>query len=74
MDFSNYQQRALHTEIYNSDMAIRYIVYEFGDVLKYIAALAAELDINLDDVAHVDLAKLAARAEAGTIGGSGDDR
>lgn len=47
---------------------------ELGDVLWYIAQLATELDINLDDVAEQNLAKLASRQTRGTLKGSGDNR
>jgi len=47
---------------------------EIGDVLWYCAALAAELGLDLGAVAEVNLAKLASRAERGTLQGSGDSR
>lgn len=50
------------------------IAYELGDVLWYIAVLADHLDIGLDVIAQSNVDKLAARAEAGTLKGSGDDR
>jgi len=50
------------------------LVFELGDVLWYIARLAAELGASLDDVARLNLDKLADRATRGVIGGSGDHR
>lgn len=47
---------------------------ELGDVLWYIATLATELGLDLDEIASGNLAKLAARKEAGKIHGSGDLR
>jgi len=47
---------------------------ELGDVLWYVAQLASELGLTLDEVATANLEKLASRAERGTIGGSGDRR
>lgn len=47
---------------------------EVGDVMWYLAAVADELGVSLGEVAESNLAKLAARAEQGTIKGDGDDR
>ena len=47
---------------------------ELGDVLWYIATLSTELGLDLEAVAAHNLAKLAARKEAGKIHGSGDLR
>ena len=50
------------------------IVKELGDVLWYVAAIATELDIELDDVAQININKLNDRKARGTLGGSGDTR
>lgn len=47
---------------------------ELGDVLWYVATLAGELGLSMDDIAAANLAKLAARKTAGTLHGSGDLR
>lgn len=47
---------------------------ELGDVLWYVANLAADLDLSLDDVAAGNLAKLASRKARGVLHGSGDER
>ena len=47
---------------------------ELGDVLGYIATLSTELGLDLEAIAAGNLAKLAARKEAGKIHGSGDLR
>ena len=47
---------------------------ELGDVLWYCAALANDLGLSLDLIARMNLDKLNLRKEAGTIGGSGDNR
>ena len=47
---------------------------ELGDVLWYIAVIAHDLGISLDELAEANLAKLASRKERGVIGGSGDNR
>ncbi len=47
---------------------------EVGDVLWYCATLARDIGFNLDDIAKMNLDKLKARAERGTLGGEGDNR
>ena len=47
---------------------------ELGDVLWHIAVLAAYFDIPLEDIAQMNIDKLASRLERGTISGSGDTR
>ncbi len=50
------------------------IANELGDVLWYVATTAFELKIDLEDVALMNLEKLASRKERGVIVGSGDQR
>ena len=50
------------------------ILQELGDVLWYVAQLATELNIKLDDVADENLKKLASRQDRGVISGEGDTR
>jgi len=47
---------------------------ELGDVLWYVSAPASDLNIDLDDVAATNVAKLQSRSARGVIGGSGDNR
>lgn len=47
---------------------------ELGDVLWYIAVLATDLGLSLDEIATCNLDKLGARAARGTLGGEGDVR
>jgi NTP pyrophosphatase (non-canonical NTP hydrolase) len=57
------------------DAAIREdLRLELGDVLWYVAQLASELDLDLEDIAEANLAKLASRAARNVIAGSGDRR
>jgi NTP pyrophosphatase (non-canonical NTP hydrolase) len=47
---------------------------ELGDVLWYVAQLATELGLDLDQLAQGNLDKLFSRQQRGTLSGSGDDR
>jgi NTP pyrophosphatase (non-canonical NTP hydrolase) len=47
---------------------------EIGDVLWYLATLAAQLGVPFNEIAEGNLAKLQSRAARGVIGGSGDNR
>ena len=52
----------------------RDISKELGDVLWYIANLAHELNLKLDDIAMENVAKLNSRAQRGVLHGRGDNR
>lgn len=47
---------------------------ELGDVLWYVANLASELDLGLEDIAMANIQKLASRRERNVLTGSGDNR
>ncbi|HOX29801.1 MAG TPA: nucleoside triphosphate pyrophosphohydrolase family protein [Candidatus Paceibacterota bacterium] len=47
---------------------------ELGDVLWYVANLAEELSLSLDDIAERNLEKLKSRQERGKLKGDGDNR
>lgn len=47
---------------------------ELGDVLWYVAQLATELGLELEQIAQANLDKLASRTARNVIGGSGDRR
>src|SRR5271167_1424268 len=47
---------------------------ELGDVLWYVAGLASELGLDLDQIAQQNLEKLLSRQRRGVLSGSGDDR
>lgn len=50
------------------------IAKELGDVLWYLTRLGATLGFSLEQIAAMNIEKLADRAKRGKIGGSGDDR
>ena len=47
---------------------------ELGDVLWYLAQVATELDLTLDEIAEYNITKLYDRLERGKIKGDGDNR
>jgi len=50
------------------------IAKELGDVLWYVAQIATELGLSLDDVAAGNIEKLMSRLERNVISGNGDTR
>lgn len=52
----------------------RAVALEVGDVLWYAAALARDLDISLDEIARMNLEKLASRNTRHALHGEGDNR
>lgn len=57
------------TEIFKQSL-----MYELGDCLWFIAGLADYFGYTLNDVAEMNLTKLADRAKRGKIEGEGDER
>ena len=57
-----------------SDEVKEAIAAELGDVLWYVARLAAELGYPLSNIAEANIGKLLDRKERGVVGGSGDNR
>jgi NTP pyrophosphatase (non-canonical NTP hydrolase) len=47
---------------------------ELGDVLWYVAQIATEARLDLDEIASANIAKLTSRQERQVLQGSGDDR
>lgn len=47
---------------------------ELGDVLWYVAQIATELNLSLDEIAEGNIEKLFSRMERDKLGGSGDNR
>lgn len=50
------------------------IIKELGDTLWYLSAVADELHVTLDWVAHCNIEKLKDRKDRNMINGSGDNR
>ena len=59
--------------IIDSD-ALEKMAKELGDILWYVAQVAAELDYDLSEIAGLNTKKLKSRQKRGALGGSGDDR
>ena len=59
-------------EIGDADRAA--LAAELGDVLWYLAQVATELGLSLDEIATKNIAKLQDRRARGKIRGDGDDR
>ena len=53
---------------------VKEISKELGDVLWYVANLAAEVGLDLEAIAAENLEKLKSRRERGVLHGSGDNR
>ncbi len=47
---------------------------ELGDVLWYLAQVATELNLSLNDIAESNIKKLSSRLIRGKISGDGDER
>ena len=56
------------------DNAGHAIAQELGDVLWYVAQIASLLNVELADIAAMNIKKLLDRQKNDTIQGSGDDR
>ena len=50
------------------------IAKELGDVLWYMASIAADLGMTLNEVAELNIKKLKDRAARGVLHGAGDNR
>ncbi len=57
-----------------SDARREAMAKELGDVLWYVAQLATELELDLEQIAQGNLDKLLSRQQRGVLSGSGDDR
>lgn len=70
-EFANKYKKVLRdgAEFPKEDMAA-----ELGDILWYLANLAADCDLDLNHIAEYNVSKLKSRQERGVLGGSGDSR
>ncbi|MCI6619349.1 MAG: nucleoside triphosphate pyrophosphohydrolase family protein [Prevotella sp.] len=50
------------------------IAKELGDVLWYVASIAADMGYPMDDIARLNIEKIRSRAERSKIHGEGDNR
>ena len=50
------------------------LALEIGDVLWYCATLARDINMTLEEIAEMNIEKLASRKQRGKLGGSGDYR
>ena len=50
------------------------LMKEMGDVFWYLAALATELNLNLNEIAEKNISKLNSRKERDILHGEGDNR
>lgn len=50
------------------------LIKELGDVLWYVAKMAGELNVTLNDIAEINLKKITDRVTRGVQHGSGDNR
>lgn len=73
-EFAEHLGKAMRDDDGITDARRTLMIKELGDVMWYVAALADELEITLDDVARINLDKLADRAARGVLAGSGDNR
>lgn len=57
-----------------SELDVNAMKKELGDVLWHLAVMSELLGISFNEVADLNIAKLASRKERGVLGGSGDNR
>jgi len=57
-----------------TDTFVEDVKKELGDVLWMVAAIAADLQLHLSDIAEANIVKLDSRKQRNAIGGNGDNR
>ncbi|MCC7162575.1 MAG: nucleoside triphosphate pyrophosphohydrolase family protein [Anaerolineae bacterium] len=57
-----------------SDADREALKYELGDVMWYLAQIATELNLSMEEIAQANIDKLASRLERNQIRGEGDYR
>ena len=50
------------------------IIKELGDVMWYVANIACELQIDLEEIAKINIDKLSSRKKRNKLNGDGDNR
>lgn len=74
-EFANKMKKVLRDGKGEMDKDMRTeLAKELGGVLWYLAECCTVLGLNFGDIADLNLAQLKARASAGTLQGSGDNR
>ena len=57
-----------------TDDKVKQLKKELGDVLWYVSQVATELELNLGEIAKLNIDRLQSRQKRGTLTGDGDDR
>jgi hypothetical protein len=58
----------------NTLLDLKNVKKEIGEVLWFVSGMCSIYDLKLEDIAQMNIDKLASRKERNVIGGSGDDR
>lgn len=66
--------KAIRDDVKNKEEFLHNVKKELGDILWHVAAIAADFDFTLEDIAVGNVDKLASRKERHVLTGSGDNR
>jgi NTP pyrophosphatase (non-canonical NTP hydrolase) len=58
----------------DTDLDIKNVKKEIGDILWFVSGMCSIYAFDLEEIAQMNIDKLASRKERNVIGGSGDDR